>query len=106
MVASVVLPDTIEETETGSKSRVEKIPPYKVIFLNDDITTMEFVVYVLITIFKKDQETAFLLMMEIHHQGSAVVDILSFEEAEHRQSQVHAMAGREGFPLRCLIEPA
>ena len=104
MMANVVLPGTIEET--GNKTRVEKIPPYKVIFLNDDVTTMEFVVYVLIIIFKKDQETAFALMMEIHQQGSAVVDVLSFEEAEHRQTQVHSMAGREGFPLRCLIEPA
>jgi len=105
-MASVALPGTIEETETGNKSQVEKIPPYKVILLNDDITTMEFVVYVLVTIFKKDQETAFALMMAIHQQGSAVVDVLSFEEAEHRQSQVHSMAGREGFPLRCVIEPA
>lgn len=103
---SVVVPDTIEEIDTGNKSRVEKIPPYKVIFLNDDTTSMEFVVHVLVTIFKKSQETAFLLMMEVHHQGAAVVDVLSFEEAEHRQSQVHTMAGREGFPLRCLVEPA
>ena len=106
MMASIVLPETIEETEIIDKSRVEKIPPYKVIFLNDDITSMEFVVYMLVSIFKKDQSTAFLLMMEVHNQGAAVVDVLSFEEAEHRQNQVHTMAGREGFPLRCLVEPA
>jgi ATP-dependent Clp protease adaptor protein ClpS len=67
---------------------------------------MEFVVYVLITVFRKDHQAAFLLMLETHHQGSAVVAVLPFEEAELRQSQVHSMASKEGFPLRCIIEPA
>ena len=83
-----------------------KFLPIKSFFLNDDVTTMDFVVYVLITVFKKDHQTAFLLMLEIHQQGSAVVGVLPFEEAELRQSQVHSMASKGGFPLRCVIEPA
>ncbi len=101
-----VLPETTPGVETGDESKVEEIPLYKVIFLNDEVTTMDFVVYVLVAVFKKDHQTAFLLMLETHHQGSAIVDILPFEEAELRQTQVHSLASKEGFPLRCVIEPA
>jgi len=103
--AEVALPGTIEETEIEDATRVQRIPPYKVIFLNDDITTMDFVVHVLITFFKKDAETAVRLMLEVHQLGSAVVDILPLEEAELRQHQVHEAARGAGFPLRC-VEPA
>ena len=67
---------------------------------------MDFVVHVLITLFKKDSGTAVRLMLEVHHQGSAVVDILPLEEAELRQQQVHHAARSAGFPLRCVLEPA
>jgi ATP-dependent Clp protease adaptor protein ClpS len=77
-----------------------------VIFLNDDVTTMDFVVYILLTIFKKDPSTAVELMLETHNTGAAVVDVLPLEEAELRQQQTHAAARSAGFPLRCLIEPA
>jgi ATP-dependent Clp protease adaptor protein ClpS len=102
----VTHPGTTPEIGERDASQVEKIPPYKVIFVNDDVTTMEFVVLMLITIFKKDQPTAVRLMLEVHHSGAAVIDVLPFEEAEHRQQLVHSAAQSAGFPLRCLIEPA
>ena len=104
--AEIAVPGTIEETGIEDSTRVQKIPLYKVIFLNDNVTTMDFVVHVLITLFKKDRETAIGLMLEVHHRGSAVVDILPLEEAELRQHQVHHAARHAGFPLRCVIEPA
>src|SRR5579862_5655218 len=67
------VPDTIEETGIDDSTSVQRIPLYRVIFLNDNVTTMDFVVYVLITLFKKDRTTAVSLMLEVHHQGSAVV---------------------------------
>lgn len=103
---AVTLPGTIPEIGEQDASKVETIPPYKVIFLNDDVTTMEFVVLMLISIFKKDQSTAVRLMLEIHRSGAAVIDVLPFEEAEHRQQLVHSSAQAAGFPLRCVIEPA
>jgi|SRR3990172_8486932 len=106
ILAEVAVPGTIEETGIEDATRVQKIPPYKVIFLNDDVTTMDFVVHILIAVFKKDSETALRLMLEVHHRGSAVVDILPLEEAELRQHQVHDAARNAGFPLRCVIEPA
>jgi ATP-dependent Clp protease adaptor protein ClpS len=98
------LPSTVQETDEAI--RPQTIPPYKVIFLNDDVTTMDFVVYVLLTIFKKDPSTAVELMLETHNTGAAVVDVLPLEEAELRQQQTHAAARSAGYPLRCIIEPA
>ncbi|MBI3611493.1 MAG: ATP-dependent Clp protease adaptor ClpS [Nitrospirae bacterium] len=103
-MTETTLPGAIQETDEAI--RAQTIPPYKVIFLNDDITTMEFVVYALITIFKKDPETAVELMLETHNTGAAIVDVLPLEEAELRQLQTHTAARSAGFPLRCVIEPA
>ncbi len=103
-MGTTTLPDTTEQTDRDT--RTEQIPPYKVIFLNDDVTTMEFVVQVIMMVFKKDQPTAVRLMLEVHQAGAAVIDILPFEEAEHRQHLVHSAAHAAGFPLRCLIESA
>lgn len=103
-MASILLPDT--ETDIREDSQVELIPRYKIIFLNDDLTTMDFVVKTLIMIFKKDKMTAVRLMLEVHHNGAAVVDVLPLEQAELRQQQTHSMAQKEGYPLRCIIEPA
>lgn len=100
--APTVLPELSEETE----SEIEEIPPYKVILLDDTVTTMEFVVRILIQIFGKDLDTAQALMWEVHTQGAAHVATLSQEQAELKQEQVHNAARAEGFPLRCVIEPA
>ena len=66
---------------------------------------MDFVVKILIMVFKKDKMTAVRLMLEVHHNGAAVVDVLPLEQAELRQQQTHSMAQKEGYPLRCIIEP-
>ena len=102
-MASILLPDT--GTDIREDSHVELIPRYKIIFLNDDLTTMDFVVKTLIIVFKKDKMTAVRLMLEVHHNGAAVVDVLPLEQAELRQQQTHSMAQKEGYPLRCIIEP-
>ena len=102
-MAPVLLPDT--RIEILEDSHIELIPRYKIIFLNDDVTTMDFVVKTLIMVFKKDKMTALRLMLEVHHNGAAVVDVLPLEQAELRQQQTHSMAQKEGYPLRCIIEP-
>jgi ATP-dependent Clp protease adaptor protein ClpS len=105
-MTTTAVPDTIEETETVGASRTDLIPPYKIVFLNDNVTTMEFVVSILMSLFHLDQPTAVRLMLEVHHTGAAVVAVLPLEEAELRQQQVHEAARAAGFPLRCVIEPA
>src|SRR3972149_11055627 len=102
-MAPILLPDT--RIDSREDSHVELIPRYKIIFLNDDMTTMDFVVKILIMVFKKEKMTAVRLMLEVHHNGSAVVNVLPLEQAELRQQQTHTMAQKEGYPLRCIIEP-
>ncbi len=89
-----------------SRTRLQEPHNYKVIFHNDDVTTMDFVVMVLTTVFKKDKGEATALMLQVHHQGSAVVGIYSYDMATTRRQRAVAMARDAGFPLNITLEQA
>ena len=78
---------------------------YAVFLLNDDYTTMEFVVEVLLHFFHKSEAEAVQIMLQIHQQGKGVAGIYSFEIAETKSNQVHTFARARGFPLACSVEP-
>ena len=99
------LPEIAPLETIDSGIQIELVRLYKVIFLDDDKTTFDFVVGILLTIFKKDHPTAVELMLEVHHSGSAHVTTLPREQAELRQALVLDAANRERFPFRCVIEP-
>ena len=90
-----------------SQTKVALSPPrdHKVIYLNDHVTAMEFVIETLIEIFDHDVETADYLTQKIHEDGSAVVAVLPFEIAEHKGVEVTILARSNGFPLQVKIEP-
>ena len=88
-----------------SKSRLEKPPRYKVMILNDDYTTMEFVVYILTNIFRHSQASATRIMLHIHKQGVGIAGIYSKEIAETRVAQVLELSRESGHPLQCTMEP-
>ena len=77
---------------------------YRVFLLNDDYSTMEFVVGVLEGIFQKSPAEAFRLMMQVHTRGRATCGTYTFEVAETKVDTVRDMAQREGFPLQAHIE--
>ncbi len=77
---------------------------YKVIMLNDDFTTMEFVVDVLIDIFRKDPVQAEALMMAVHKSGKAVVGIYPYDIAVSKVNAALERAKVEGFPFRMTVE--
>jgi ATP-dependent Clp protease adaptor protein ClpS len=81
-------------------------PPrlYKVVLLNDDYTTMEFVVEVLQTIFSMSRERATQVMLKVHQEGSAVCGVYPKDIAETKVEQVLAFAKQHGHPLRCVLE--
>ena len=93
----------------GVKSRerilVEEPRQYKVIFHNDDFTTMEFVTDVLRRVFNKPADEAVALMMKVHREGQAIVGVYSYDVAMTKASQATAMARQEGFPLNITCEP-
>ena len=77
---------------------------YRVVLLNDDYTTMEFVVSVFEGVFQKGPAEAFRLMMQVHTKGQAACGTYTHEVAETKVDTVRDMAQREGFPLQAAIE--
>ena len=100
------LPGTEQETEGEATTRQAYLPLYKVIMWNDDVTTMEFVIRILVNLFRKEFSAAEELMYEVHYKGAAHVVTLPLEQAEFKVEQVHSAAALEQFPLKCTIEPA
>jgi ATP-dependent Clp protease adaptor protein ClpS len=92
--------DTLEKT-----NRLDEEPSnYKVIFINDEVTPMDFVIEVLQVIFKHDRPTSESLTMLVHNDGSAVVGVYSFEIAEQKGVESTVLARNNGFPLQIKIE--
>lgn len=92
--------DVLEEV----KITTEEPGHYKVIFLNDDITPMDFVIEVLQKIFKHDRSTSHNLTLTVHTDGSAVVGVYSFEIAEQKGIETTMLARNNNFPLIVKIE--
>jgi ATP-dependent Clp protease adaptor protein ClpS len=97
-------PQLEERTETDIEEELKEPPQYKVLLLNDDYTTMEFVVQVLMSVFHKSIEESTRIMLKIHHNGIGLCGIYPFEIAEVKVSTVHALAKERGFPLKCTME--
>jgi ATP-dependent Clp protease adaptor protein ClpS len=96
------------EIEGGMDEEVQEIvkepPMFKVLLLNDDYTTMEFVVEVLMGVFAKTLEAATEIMLNVHQKGIGVCGVYPLEIAETKVDTVHSLAKERGFPLRCTLE--
>lgn len=88
------------------KTSLRKPSKYKVIMYNDDFTTMDFVIYILVKIFNKDNDEAFNLMMTVHKGGKAVVGIYSYDIAKSKVEKSLSLAESEGYPFRIKVEEA
>lgn len=88
------------------QTQVRRPSMYAVVMHNDNYTTMEFVMYVLMDIFEHNAEQAYQLMMKVHQTGRAVVATLPFEIAEMKVEEVDLLAEEENYPLLTTIEPA
>jgi ATP-dependent Clp protease adaptor protein ClpS len=88
--------------------KVQKQEPtlYKVVLLNDDYTTMEFVVSVLETVFQKSPAEAYRIMMQVHVNGSGIAGVYPWEVAETKVEALTSMARHAEYPLRATIEEA
>lgn len=91
-------------TETTTRTRT--MPQYKVILLNDDVTTFEFVIELLVRVFGKPASEARTLTLEVHRSGSALVVVTTLERAELYVEQIRSLARPRGYPLAASIEPA
>jgi|TARA_R110002074_G_scaffold114847_3_gene245523 ATP-dependent Clp protease adaptor protein ClpS len=97
---------SLEDIKIDEKIEIEiKEPPQcKVVFLNDDSTPMEFVVEMLVGIFKHTFEIATDLTIQIHEEGSGVAGIYSYEIAEQKATETVNLARTNGFALKVKIE--
>jgi len=89
-----------EDTETREPDE------YRVILLNDDFSTMEFVVAVIMSVFHKELFEATRVMLDVHRKGRGVVGTYTYDIAATKINKVHAMARENGFPLKCIMEKA
>ena len=92
------------QTLTKEKIKLEEPSMYDVIFLNDNITTTEFVVRVLKQIFSKTQEQAESIMKYIHEKGEGIVGSFVHEVAEQKGIETTLLARQEGFPLQIKVK--
>lgn len=97
---------TFGATKEQTRTRIKEPKQFNVLMLNDDFTTMEFVVAVLVDIFHKDEVTAQSIMMTVHKNGKAVVGKYPLDIAITRVNQALRRAEAEGFPFRMSVEEA
>ncbi len=100
------LPETKQESEVRTEDDVKEPSMYKVLLHNDDYTTMEFVVHVLMRVFRKSMGEATTIMLNVHKLGIGLCGIYTFEVAETKVETVVRMAREEGHPLKCTMEKA
>ena len=96
--------DTKVEVKAKTKISISEPKNFNVIYMNDEVTTCEFVIETLTGIFNYNEETASALTVRVHEQGSAVVATLPYEMAEQKGIEVTLLARHNGFPLQVKIE--
>jgi ATP-dependent Clp protease adaptor protein ClpS len=105
--------DQQRETDGAVRERVkpEQVKPkkqdptlYKVVLLNDDYTTMEFVIQVLESVFQQSPAEAYRVMMHVHVTGRGIAGVYPWEVAETKVATVMSLAREAGFPLRAALE--
>lgn len=94
-----------ESVKVQSKTNVRPPKMFRVIYINDEVTTMEFVIESLMTIFNHDHITSIEITEKIHTDGSATVAVLPYEMAEQRGIEATMLARNNGFPLQIKLEP-
>ncbi|MFH1469705.1 MAG: ATP-dependent Clp protease adaptor ClpS [Pseudomonadota bacterium] len=102
-------PDQRTQREDGVdvKERTRTRPPrrYEVLLHNDDYTTMEFVVLVLVTVFRRDHTAAVRIMLSVHREGVGVAGVYTREVAEEKLQRAMTMARENGMPLQLSMQP-
>ena len=92
------------EVELEDDIDLQEPKKYKVFLLNDDFSTMDFVIDVLVKVFRKNQTEAEAIMLEVHNNQKGLCGVYSFEIASTKVAQVKSLAREKGFPLKAIME--
>lgn len=98
------MPSTDIQLDEKIKIKVSEPKNWKVILLNDDSTPMEFVIAILMDIFKHGHDSASDIMMQVHETGSGIAGVYSFEIAEAKAVEATQLARTNGHPLQIKLE--
>lgn len=91
-------------TEILTVDRIKEPPFFRVLMHNDNYTTVDFVVKVLVSVFRRSEAEAKQIMLHVHNRGVGVCGTYPRSVAETKVARVHRLAEQEGFPLRCSME--
>jgi ATP-dependent Clp protease adaptor protein ClpS len=97
-------PDQDLQHEIQIEEETKEPPQYKVILLNDDYTTFEFVITILMTVFSKPEVEAIRITFDVHKRGYGVCGMYSREIAETKVMTVQQLSESAGYPLQCIME--
>jgi ATP-dependent Clp protease adaptor protein ClpS len=99
-------PDIEHDSEvlTESETKLEKPKMYKVVLHNDDFTTMEFVVFILKTVFMRSTPEAFMIMLKVHNEGVGIAGVYSYEVANMKAEKAMNLSRANEYPLLCTVE--
>ena len=90
--------------EVNTSEEVREPKMYRVLLHNDDYTTMDFVVEILISVFRKPAAEATRIMLDVHKKGIGICGVYTYDIATTRAAMVHQLATKREFPLKCTIE--
>jgi ATP-dependent Clp protease adaptor protein ClpS len=94
----------LPDSEVQSDQDIREPKLYRVILVNDDYTTMDFVIEVLIGVFHKPAAEATRIMLDVHENGKGVCGVYTYDIATTKIDLVHKLARKREFPLKCSLE--
>jgi ATP-dependent Clp protease adaptor protein ClpS len=97
---------TVRGVGTRDRNGTKRPALYRVVMHNDDFTTMDFVVEILVQVFQRSAAEATQVMLDIHNKGAGTAGIYTYDIAMSKIQQVHRLAEERKHPLRCTVEPA
>jgi ATP-dependent Clp protease adaptor protein ClpS len=99
-------PGVLPESDVRSDEEIREPKQYRVVLHNDDYTTMDFVVEILVAVFRKPIAEAMKIMLDVHKKGKGICGVYTYDIASTKVAQVHQMAIMREFPLKCSLEEA
>jgi ATP-dependent Clp protease adaptor protein ClpS len=99
-------PRDLPEGDLKNDQEIREPKMYRVILHNDDYSTMDFVIEVLISIFHKPAADATRIMLDVHKKGLGICGVYTYDIAATRVARVHQLAKQREFPLKCSLEEA
>ncbi|MCX5819184.1 MAG: ATP-dependent Clp protease adapter ClpS [Deltaproteobacteria bacterium] len=99
-------PQDLPEGDVENEQEIREPKMYRVILHNDDYTTMDFVIEILMSIFHKPASDATRIMLDVHKKGKGICGVYTYDIAATRVGRVHQLAQMREFPLKCSLEEA